>query len=116
MVSSDAHVVVSSSRLRKNFDFDLLVLRRLGLSSSSVVVCYRCILCRIIEMRQERAGQRIFPFPTYSPPDCLLNRHQFLVSQFLADTRRTRRPMLRGVARRLQRLARWVLGRVRKGQ
>jgi len=74
------------------------------------MACYRRILYCIIELRQERDVRWIFLFPAYRPPDCLLNRHRFLVPQFLADTRRTRRPMLRGVARLLQ-MPRRVLNR-----
>src|SRR6266851_10325636 len=63
-----------------------------------LVGCYRRILRGIIELSRERGGRRIFPLPAYRPPDRFLNRYRFRVPQFVADARRTRRPMLRGVA------------------
>ena len=63
-----------------------------------MVTCYRRILRRIIELRQEGDGRGIFPLPAYGLADRLLNRYRLLIAQLVADTRRTRRPMLRGIA------------------
>ena len=54
--------------------------------------------------------RRSFPLPAYRLPDRFLDRYHFLVSQLAADTRRTRRPMLRGVARLLQMLRGVLIG------
>src|ERR1700733_9842275 len=66
--------------------------------SSSVAACCRRIFRRIIELRQEGGDGRIFPLPAYGLADRLLNRHGLLVAEFVADTRGTRRPMLRRIA------------------
>src|SRR5580692_5403504 len=69
---------------------------------SSLVARYCLILRRVIELCLGHNGRRILALPLYSPPDCLRDFHRLLVSQFLADARRTRGPVLRGVAGLLQ--------------
>jgi hypothetical protein len=78
---------------------DLLYPREFSiLVSVQTVRLYGCVLSRIVELRGNRPGWRIFSFPAYGPADCLVDRHGFFVAEFAADTRGTRGPMLRGIA------------------
>jgi hypothetical protein len=65
-----------------------------------------------VEMGREGAGGRIFLFPAYDPENRRLYLYGFLVTQFVANARRTRRPVLCGVAG-LDQLGRRALHRVR---
>src|SRR6266851_10168553 len=68
------------------------------LSSLMEVACYRRILRRIVELRQQCVGRRILPLPAYRLSDRVLNRHRLLVPKLVANTQRTCYPVLRGVA------------------
>jgi len=52
----------------------------------------------LIELSQERCRRRIFSAAAYRPPDRFLKGYHFLVPSSSRITRRTRRPMLRGIA------------------